>query len=141
MNGWAIVSSSLRDDRFRKRPSLSGTRCDMALSWLGGIFGKRARQVDRKLRQRRRARLGLEQLEDRLAPAVFNVTTTADSLAPGTLRSSIIAANATPGADIIRVPAGSYALTLTGAGEDAAASGDLDITEAVTIRGTGAGPT
>ena len=54
------------------------------------------------------------------------------------LREAIIAANSAAGADEITLPAGTYALTIVGAGEDSAATGDLDITQALTI--TGAGP-
>jgi hypothetical protein len=57
------------------------------------------------------------------------------------LREAIIEANATPKADTIVVPAGTYMLTLAGADEDAAATGDLDITTDLTIRGAGAGRT
>src|SRR5205823_5523236 len=53
----------------------------------------------------------------------------------------IICANNTPGADTITVPAGTYTLTITGAGEDAAATGDLDITEDLTLNGAGAATT
>lgn len=45
-----------------------------------------------------------------------------------TLRSAIQAANAVGGTDTIILPAGTYILNLTGAGEQAAATGDLDIT-------------
>ena len=48
----------------------------------------------------RRSRLSLESLEDRLAPATFTVTTTADAGA-GSLRAAITAANASAGADSI----------------------------------------
>src|SRR5262249_28013771 len=41
----------------------------------------------------------------------------------------------------IIVPAGVYQLTVTGAGEDAAATGDLDIADDITIVGAGAGAT
>src|SRR5947207_2144871 len=41
-----------------------------------------------------------------------------------TLRAAIQEANATPGSNDIIVPAGTYALTKTGAAEDAAAAGD-----------------
>ena len=57
------------------------------------------------------------------------------------LREAIIAANTTAGADLIFLPAGNFALTLAGTGEDAAATGDLDILETVTIIGSGAGAT
>lgn len=56
-----------------------------------------------------------------------------------TLRAAVQEANASAGADTIRVPAGLYRLTVRGAAEDGAASGDLDLTDTVTI--TGAGPT
>ena len=53
-------------------------------------------------------------------------------------------ANATDGDNRIVLPAGTYTLTIAGAGEDAAATGDLDITDVndmVTIVGAGAGVT
>lgn len=50
----------------------------------------------------------------------------------------MIQANATPGADTIMLRAGTYRLTLAGAGEDAAATGDLDILQNLTIEGAGA---
>jgi CSLREA domain-containing protein len=56
------------------------------------------------------------------------------------LREAIIAANANPASDTIDVPAGTYVLTLAGAAEDAAATGDLDITDTSgELRLTGAG--
>jgi hypothetical protein len=57
------------------------------------------------------------------------------------LRGAIRAANATLGRDTIVVPAGTYALTIPGAGDDAAASGDLDITDNLTLAGAGASTT
>jgi predicted outer membrane repeat protein len=72
--------------------------------------------------------------------AVFNVTTTTDG-GPGSLRQAIIDANASPGADTINVPAGVYILTIAGANENAAATGDLDISEDVTIIGAGSAST
>jgi CSLREA domain-containing protein len=53
------------------------------------------------------------------------------------LREAVIAANANSGMDTIEVPAGSYSLTRAGAEEDAASTGDLDITDSVTITGAG----
>ena len=50
-------------------------------------------------------------------------------------------ANALRGADTISLPAGIYALSIPGVREDAAASGDLDITDDLTIRGGGAAAT
>lgn len=58
-----------------------------------------------------------------------------------TLRAAIQEANALDGRDVIDVPAGTVLLTLAGIGENAAATGDLDITEAVLIRGAGMGQT
>ncbi len=77
-----------------------------------------------------------------LLAATFQVTTTQDS-ADGTcdshcsLREAVIAANQSPGTDQIVLPEGVYELTLTGSDENAALTGDLDITEAVTIVGAG----
>jgi CSLREA domain-containing protein len=54
------------------------------------------------------------------------------------LREAVRNANACAGWQTITLPAGGYALTLAGAEEDAAATGDLDITDDVTIVGEGA---
>lgn len=56
----------------------------------------------------RRARLAVEVLEDRLAPATFTVTNTADSGA-GSLRQAILSANAAFGADTIAFAIGTGA--------------------------------
>src|SRR4051794_26980048 len=76
----------------------------------------------------------LEALEDRLVPSTINVTATADGVA-GSLRAAIIQATASHGHDTIIVPAGTYTLTLAGANEDYAATGDLDIRNHITISG------
>jgi CSLREA domain-containing protein len=86
--------------------------------------------------------------------ATFTVNSTADATdaSPGdgvcatssgvcTLRAAIQEANALVGADTIILPAGTYALTIPGTGEDQSATGDLDITEALTINGAGANST
>ena len=76
-------------------------------------------------------------------------TTADDTLMNGncTLREAILAANgdaavdgcaAGAGADTIILPAGTYALTLTGASEDASATGDLDVTSDLDLLGAGA---
>ena len=93
-----------------------------------------------------------------LAPSAgaanVTVSTTADEVndttvsiaaligAPGgagiSLREAIIAANNTPGADVITLPAGIY--TLTRIGNDATCqNGDLDINDSLTITGAGSG--
>src|SRR5689334_10135263 len=81
---------------------------------------------------------------------VIPVNTTADGLSVDgncTLREAVVAANtdaavdacpAGAGADTIQLPAGVYLLTLAGAGEDAAATGDLDLNADVSITGAGA---
>ncbi len=81
--------------------------------------------------------------------AVLTVTTSTDELnADGdcSLREAIRAANtdtavdacgAGSGSDTLLIPAGTYTLTLTGAPEDAAASGDLDLLQPVTLVGAG----
>ncbi|MGD9765682.1 MAG: choice-of-anchor Q domain-containing protein [Candidatus Binatia bacterium] len=83
--------------------------------------------------------------------ATFAVDSTADAIdaTPGdgacatasgdcTLRAAIMEANALTGPDTITLPAGTYVLAIPGISEDAAATGDLDITEGVTIKGAGA---
>jgi len=85
--------------------------------------------------------------------ATITVNTTADELnADGdcSLREAIQAANtdaavdactAGNGADTIDMPPGTYTLIIPGAGEDANASGDLDITADLTIIGASAATT
>jgi CSLREA domain-containing protein len=58
-----------------------------------------------------------------------------------TLRAAIMEANALAGADTITLPAGVYTLTIAGADEDASATGDLDITEDISINGGGSATT
>jgi CSLREA domain-containing protein/uncharacterized repeat protein (TIGR01451 family) len=75
--------------------------------------------------------------------ATFPVTKTADT-ADGTcdsdcsLREAVIAANAAPGADTIKVPANHYTLSREGPFEDDSSTGDLDVSGATTIVGSGA---
>ena len=58
-----------------------------------------------------------------------------DSLGRTSLRAAIMEANALACADSIALPPGTYAINLIGADEDAAATGDLDITDDLTITG------
>lgn len=92
--------------------------------------------------------LGTGALAGYAAPGVaddFTVTTTADRAnGLGTcqsgdcsLREAIIAANLTAGADTITLPAGTFTLSIAGADEESALTGDLDITDSVTITGQG----
>ena len=57
------------------------------------------------------------------------------------LREAIIATNNTVGIETIFLPAGAFTITIGGSGEDLAATGDLDITDDVTITGAGTGLT
>ena len=77
----------------------------------------------------------------------FYVTVT-DDPTPGScgeshcsLREAILAANASPGLDVIRLPAGHYTMQIAGSGEDLGATGDYDILDEVMINGSGAGQT
>ena len=97
---------------------------------------------------RRRARflpLG-ESLETRRVLSTFKVNTLLDTVAVNlktgkdasghiSLRSAIEAANSRRNADTILLPAGTIRLTIVGANEDNAATGDLDIKGNVTIKG------
>jgi CSLREA domain-containing protein len=86
--------------------------------------------------------------------ATFTVDSTVDAVdgSPGdglcataagscTLRAALQEANAVVGPDTVHVPAGTYLLTISGPGEDAAAAGDLDTTDELDLIGAGAGTT
>ncbi len=87
--------------------------------------------------------------------AAFLVDTTSDlvDLTPGdticgdgtagtcSLRAAIQETNALPGADTVTLPAGTYTLSIEGTKEDASATGDLDVTDELTIAGAGAATT
>ncbi len=62
-----------------------------------------------------------------------------DSCKPNdrSLREAIIAANVSAGADTITIPADTFTLSIAGDNENAAATGDLDITGNLTIIGSG----
>src|SRR5262245_40980601 len=53
------------------------------------------------------------------------------------LREAIQEANALPGPDVINLPPWTYSMDLGGSNEDASLTGDLDITDDVTIIGIG----
>jgi CSLREA domain-containing protein len=86
--------------------------------------------------------------------ATFAVNDTADDVdaAPGnglcataggtcTLRAAVMETNALAGADVVTLPAGVYGLLLTGSGEDAGLTGDLDVADALEVNGAGADAT
>lgn len=88
------------------------------------------------------------------AAATFTVDSTADAVdadlgdgtcatAAGacTLRAAIQQANQLGGSHTIVLPAGTYTLDIVGPGEDAAATGDLDVTADITVEGAGASAT
>lgn len=64
-----------------------------------------------------------------------NICETATGNGVCTLRAAIMEANARTGAQTISLGSATYTLTIGGAGEDAAATGDLDITEGLAIIG------
>src|SRR5690349_16951750 len=93
-----------------------------------------------------RFRPGLQNLEDRVLLSTFRVNTTLDTAAVNlnngkdatgriSLRSAIQAADARGGSNTIILPGGTFTLTIAGAGEDASATGDLDVTRNLTIKG------
>jgi hypothetical protein len=97
------------------------------------------RNRNRRSKQRN---LQMEQLDDRRMLATFNVTNPFDEIdilpgdgqcatasGPCSLRAAIQEANALPTADTIVLAADTYELTIAGQGEDAADSGDLDVTD------------
>ena len=76
------------------------------------------------------------------ALTTYTVTSTADSAAtPGTLRWAINQANLNPGADTIVLPAGTYRITLAGAGEALNLTGDFNVSGDLSIVGANAGTT
>ena len=88
------------------------------------------------------------------AISAFTVDSTADVVdaVPGngvcstaggacTLRAAVQESNALAGDDTITRPAGTYTLTNTGSGENAAATGDLDVSQTLTVNGAGEGST
>jgi CSLREA domain-containing protein len=88
------------------------------------------------------------------AALVFAVNSTADAIdahvgdgacatsaGTCTLRAAIQEANARPGADVIQVPAGTYAIAIPARNQNDITSGDLDVTDSVTISGAGAAST
>lgn len=81
---------------------------------------------------------GLGRLCDRDPLVVTKTEDTEDGLCTAedcSLREAVITANACEGRQQIEIPAGRYPLTIAGRDEDRARTGDLDITDTVSIRG------
>jgi len=85
-------------------------------------------------------RLSVESFEDTV-DANPGDGVVADANGNRTLRASIMEANAKRGADTIVLPSGTFRLTIRGAGENDAATGDLDINDDLSILGAGADAT
>src|SRR5437867_3602615 len=88
----------------------------------------------------------------RATPLIVNSTDDAPDAVPGdgicatltgvcTLRAAIMEANMLPDFHTITLPAGTYVLTIPGAGEDSGATGDLDVLRDLSIVGAGAATT
>ncbi len=122
----------------------------LSLSWLK-LIAARCQTTRRRVSSRQ---CSLERLEPRELLTVFVVDVLTDGVDanPGdgvaltatgvtTLRAAVQEANALPGADVIQIPSGKVQLAIGPAGDDGAASGDLDLTEDVTIIGAGSSDT
>ena len=94
----------------------------------------------------------LEALEAHVVLSTFHVNTTLDTVAVDlttgkdstghiSLRSAIMAADASGGSNTINLGKGTYTLSIQGANEDASAKGDLDITGNLTLSGAGSSKT
>ncbi len=126
--------------------------------WLGSIVDRRRERNSRLSRTALRrssayrsgSSSGIESLEDRVLLTTFNVNTVVDTVDanPGdgvsadaggnsSLRAAIMESNALPGSDTIQLGVGVFGLTQNGLNEDAAATGDLDVTGTLLIIGSG----
>src|SRR5882724_4188846 len=107
------MQAAVGENRFMPRTLLAFPRRGIAMNaLLSCLFRK---PVCRRSAVRLRVRPSLEILEDRLAPAVFTVTTANDSGA-GSLRVALTSANMSAGADTIQfnIPgAGTHVIPLS----------------------------
>lgn len=84
--------------------------------------------------------LTVNRTEDAVDAVPGNGVCDADANVKGlqcTLRTAIMEANTLAGAQTILLPTGNYRLTIAGSDEDTSRTGDLDITDALTIIGRG----
>src|SRR5262249_9801641 len=142
-----------------RRPSPSGVRAARPGSPVpcGGVMTRSRKWLplfpSTRARRSRRTRDNygphLQHLEDRPVPATLTVNTTLDTVdvTPGdglardnsgntSLRAAVMEANALAGADTIILPPGTYFLARAGANENAGATGDLDVTDNLTVQGS-----
>jgi CSLREA domain-containing protein len=135
---WVIVSGSLAPGL-----SLSPEGLISGTLTTAGTYGFTVEVTDSSPRQKTiSTTLSIEVTSS----GTFIVTKTADTsdgVCDGdcSLREAIIVANATPGKNTILIPADTYTLSIAGTGEDAAVTGDLDITDDVDLLGAGAATT
>ena len=107
-------------------------------SYIRNLFTRRMKGLVtpsvRTVRRTPRILLQAEPLEDRATPAIFTVTSTADS-GPGSLRQAVLAANATSGvADTITFDPAVFSTAQT----IQLSTGQMTITDSLTIDGPGA---
>ncbi len=76
-----------------------------------------------------------------LDTAAVNLQTSQDASGHISLRSAIMAADASSGSNTIILPTGTFKLTIPPAGADGSANGDLDIASNVSIEGSTTGQT
>ena len=97
----------------------------------------RARSTTRRNTRFAGRRARFERLEPRLTLSTYYPLPVADAIDGDSLRHAVLQANASEEADTIVLGRGAYDLSIAGSGEDAAATGDLDIVGTLTIRGAG----
>src|SRR5262245_46681739 len=110
----------------------------MLPSWIRRLYTRPVTRTIRKMP--RRARLGLEALEDRYCPSTFTVLNTQDDSSVGSLRWAVEQANTTAGDDAIVFDSTAFSTpqTITLGGSQLELS---DTTGATTITGPAAGVT
>ena len=114
-----------------------------------GAFRLRGMRPENEVSRRRvRSCPRLEQDRGRIVMSTFQVNTTLDTVAVDlrtgkdatghiSLRSAIMAANARGGSNTIKLRPEMFTLTIPGANEDASATGDLDVSGNLMIKGAG----